>query len=96
VAAVLDQAALQISRERETSQPRIALLLLPKLLRNALASLALALSFAALAQRPGSPLTLLQELQSSRRRSKQGRPARRSATTDTDDRQQLGRGDREP
>jgi len=51
VAAVLDQAALQISREREASQPRTPLLLLPELLRKALASLALALGFAALARR---------------------------------------------
>jgi hypothetical protein len=35
VTAVLDQAALQISREREASQPRTPLLLLPELLRNA-------------------------------------------------------------
>ena len=57
--AVLDQATLQISREREVSQPRTphpALLLLPELLRNALASLALAHGFAALARRP--PLVL--------------------------------------
>jgi len=60
VAAVLDQAALQISREREASQPRMPLLLRPELLRNALASLALALGFAALARRPGKPRTLLQ------------------------------------
>jgi hypothetical protein len=56
VDAVLDQATLQISREREVSQPRTPLLLLPELLRNALASLALALGFAALARRP--PLVL--------------------------------------
>jgi hypothetical protein len=36
--ALLDQAALQISREREASQPRTPLLLLPDLLRNALAA----------------------------------------------------------
>ena len=59
--AVLDQAALQISREREASQPRTPLLLLPELLRNALASLALVLGFAALARRPGSTRSLLQE-----------------------------------
>jgi len=59
VAAVLDQAALQISREREASQPRTPLLLLPELLRNALVSLAMALGFAALAQRSGSDLSLL-------------------------------------
>jgi hypothetical protein len=96
VAAVLDQAALQISREREASQPRIPLLLMPELLRNALASLALALGFADLARRTGRDLSLLQELQSRLWRSKQGRPARRSGTTDADDLQQLGRRDRKP
>jgi hypothetical protein len=95
VAAVLDQAALQISREREASQPRTPLLLLPELLRNALASLALALGFTALARRPGSDLSLLQELQNRIRRAKQGRPARRSGATDADYLQQLSRGDRE-
>ena len=77
VAAVLDQAALQIKREREASQPRTPLLLLPELLRNALASLALALGFAALARRPGSPRTLLQELQSGWRLSWFGGGGRR-------------------
>ena len=96
MAAVLDQAALQISREREASQPRIPLLLMPELLRNAFASLALALGFAALARRTGRDLSLLQELQSRLWRSKQGRPARRSGTTDADDLQQLGRRDRKP
>ena len=77
VGSVLDQAALQISREREASQPRTRLQLLPDLLRNALASLALALGFAALARRPGSRRTVLQELQSSRRRSSFGGAGRR-------------------
>ena len=77
VGAVLDQAGLQISREREASQPRPRLLLLPELLRNALASLALALGFAALARRPGSRRTLLQELQNAWRRSRFGRSGRR-------------------
>ena len=77
VTAVLDQAALQISREREASQPRTPLLLLPELLRNALASLALALGFAALARRPGEPRTVLQELQSAWRRSRFGGSGRR-------------------
>jgi len=72
VGAVLDQAALQISREREASQPRTPLLLLPELLRNALVSLAMALGFAALARRPGSERSLLQELQSPWRRSRVG------------------------
>ena len=40
--------------------------------------------------------SLLQELQSRMRRSKQGRPARRTATTDADYLQQLSRGDRKP
>ena len=96
VGAVLDQAALQISREREANQPRTPLLLLPDLLRKALASLALALGFAAMARRPGSDLSLLQELQSRIRRSKQSRSARRSGTTDADYLQQLSRGDRDP
>jgi hypothetical protein len=69
---VLDQAALQISREREASQPRTPLLRRPELLRNGFASLALALGFATLARRPGWPLTLLQELQSGWSRSRFG------------------------
>jgi len=77
VGAVLDQAALQISREREASQPRTPLLLLPDLLRNALTSLALALGFAAMAWRPGSRRTVLQELRSSWRRSRFGGSGRR-------------------
>ena len=77
VGAVLDQAGLQITREREASQPRTRLQLLPDLLRNALASLALALGFGALARRPGSSRTVLQELQSSRRRSSFGGAGRR-------------------
>jgi hypothetical protein len=44
----------------------------------------MALGFAALARRPGSDLSLLQELQSRMRRSKQGRPGRRSGSTDAD------------
>jgi hypothetical protein len=77
VAAVLDQAALQISREREANQPRTPLLLLPELLRNAIASLALAIGFAALARLPGSPRTVLQELKSTWRRSRFGGSGRR-------------------
>ena len=77
MAAVLDQAALQINREREASQPRTPLLLLPELLRNAIASLALAIGFAALARLPGSPRTVLQEMQSVWRRSWFGGSGRR-------------------
>ena len=77
MAAVLDQAALQISRGREASHPRTRLQLLPDLLRTALASLALALGFAALARRPGSRRTVLQELQSGWQRSWFGGGGRR-------------------
>jgi hypothetical protein len=100
VGAVLDQAALQISREREASQPRTPLMLLPELLRNGFTSLALALGFAALARRPGLPFTLLQELQrawertrsrSSWLRSRTGR----TVTSSEDYLRQLGRGDRD-
>jgi hypothetical protein len=65
---VLDQAALQISHEREASQPRTPPPLLPELLRNAIASLALAFGFAALVRRPGAPLN-------GRRRLRQGCPS---------------------
>jgi len=86
VTAVLDQAALQISREREASQPRTPLLLLPELLRNALASLALALGFAALARRPGSTRSLLPEWHGTwgdwQWRLEQRRAARRGGTSD--------------
>jgi hypothetical protein len=100
VAAVLDQAALQISRERAASQPRTPLLLLPELLRNGFASLVLALGFAALGRRPRSPVPLLQELQSAWRRSRLGRSwlrsrSGRSVTGSGDYLRQLGRGDRE-
>ncbi len=93
--AVLDQAALQISREREASQPRNPLLLLSELLRNALASLPLALGFAALARRPGGDLSLLQELQSAWRRFVLRRSARRSGSTDAEYLRELSRGDRD-
>jgi hypothetical protein len=92
VGAVLDQAALQINREREASQPRTPVRLLPELLRNALASLALALGFAALARRPGSDLSLLQELQSTWRRSRFG-GAGRPSTGSGSYLRELGRGD---
>ena len=94
VGAVLDQAALQISREREASQPRTPLLLRPDLLRNGFASLALALGFAALGRRPGSPLTLLQELQSGWSRSRFGGSSRPVGGSG-DYLRELGRRDRE-
>ena len=86
MAAVLDQAALQISREREANQPRTPLLPLPELLRNALASLALALGFAALARWPGSTRSLLPEWHGTwgdwQWRLEQRRAARRGGTSD--------------
>ena len=93
---MLDQAALQINREREASQPRTPLQLLPDPLRNALASLALALGFAALARRPGTRRTLLQELQSGWRRSRFGRSGRRPGGSSGFGgwRRDLGQGDR--
>ena len=94
VGAVLDQAAQQISRQRESSQPRTPLLLLPELLRNAFASLALALGFAALARRPGSLYTLLQELRRSSRRSRIGGSGRRISGT-AGYLRELGRADRD-
>ena len=63
MAAVLDQAALQIARERQATPPANPWRLLPELLRNGIACLALALGFAALAVRPGSEDPLLQEWQ---------------------------------
>ncbi|MFM1902006.1 MAG: hypothetical protein RLZZ216_2582 [Cyanobacteriota bacterium] len=80
---------------REVSQPRTSLLLLPDLLRNALTSRALALSFAALARRLGSDRSLLQELQSAWRRSRLGGSGRRSGSADADDLHELGRADRD-
>ena len=63
VAAVLDQAQLQIARERQATPPTNPWRLLPELARNGIACLALALGFAALAVRPGSERSLLQEWQ---------------------------------
>jgi hypothetical protein len=100
VSAVLDRAALQISREREASQPRTPLLLLPELLRKALASLALALGFAALARRPGSARSLLQEWHRTwgdwQWRLEQRRAERRGGTSDEEYIRQLSREEPEP
>ena len=86
VGAVLDQAQLQIARERQATPPTNPWRLLPELLRNGIACLALALGFAALAVRPGSPRTLLQEWQGGwgrwQRRLRKRRASRRGGTSD--------------
>jgi hypothetical protein len=63
VNAVLDQAQIQIKRDRQAIPPEDPWRLLPDLFRNAFACLALAIGFAALAVRPGSEISLLQEWQ---------------------------------
>jgi len=63
VGVVLDQAEAQISSERVTVSPVNPWTLLPDLLRRAVASLGLAIGFAALAVRPGHQIPMLQECQ---------------------------------
>jgi hypothetical protein len=63
VSSLLDQAAAQVARQQKLLPSANPLLLLPEILRNGFASLALALGFAGLAQRPGRKLSLLAELQ---------------------------------
>ena len=96
VAAVLDQAQLQIARERQATPPTDPWRLLPELLRNGIACLALALGFAALAVRPGSEDSLLQEWQEGwgywQWRLQQRRGSRRGGTSDEEYIRQL-RGD---
>ncbi|MEB3166602.1 MAG: hypothetical protein VKO65_08015 [Cyanobacteriota bacterium] len=60
---VLKQAELQIVRERNLIPMANPWRLLPDLLRNAIATLALAVGFAALARRPGVEFSLLQEVE---------------------------------
>jgi hypothetical protein len=62
VSRLLDQAAAQVKRQNQKLPPRNPWLLAPELLRNAFASLALALGFAGLARRPGSAISLLGEI----------------------------------
>lgn len=71
VGSVLDQAQIQIARQRAALPSAPLAAVLPELLRNAVASLALALGFAAFARRPGIDLTVLEELQAGLRRLKQ-------------------------
>ena len=86
MAAVLNQAAMQIARQRQASPPTNPWRLLPERLRNGIACLALALGFAALAVRPGAEVSLLQECQEGwgwwQRRREQRRAARRGGTSD--------------
>jgi hypothetical protein len=88
VAAVFDQAALQIARERQASPPANPWRLLPELLRNRIDCLALALGFAALAERPGSEVSLLLEWQGGwgwwKRRLRQRRAARRGGASEVE------------
>lgn len=63
VGAVLDQAQLQIAQERQAVPPANPYRLLPDLIRNTIACLALAIGFAALAVRPGSNISLLEHWQ---------------------------------
>lgn len=80
VRAVLVQAEQQIARERQQTAPGSPWRLLPDLLRHSVAYVALAIGFAALAQRPGRPITLLQDWQLQRRRRLERRRLRRAAT----------------
>ena len=75
VDAVLDQAALQIRRERQQNPPIRSLSLLPGLLRNSLSCLALV--FTALSRRPGAYRSRLVELQSALQRRSVYKQARR-------------------
>lgn len=63
VNGLIDQAAAQVARQKQQLPPSNPLSLLPELLRNAFASLALAIGFAGLARRGRSGLSLLAELQ---------------------------------
>jgi hypothetical protein len=63
VTGLLDQAAAQVARQKQQLPPTNPWSLLPELLRNAFASLALAIGFAGLARRGRSGLSLLAELQ---------------------------------
>lgn len=83
VGAVLDQAAIQIRKEREASPVVGRLALLPDLMRIALTNGALAFGFAALGRRPGSKQSPIRELQSvwerkTRRRSTKPRSPMKS------------------
>lgn len=61
--AVLKQAELQITRERDLIPAPDPWRLVPDLLRNAISTIALSAGFAALARRPGAEFSLLQEVE---------------------------------
>lgn len=63
IGVMLDEFAAQVERQRQLTPPPSPLLLLPDLLRNGFAALALAVGFAALARRPQVSVSLLEELQ---------------------------------
>lgn len=89
VNAVLDQAQNQIAKERQAVPPANPWTLLPDLLRNAVACLALAIGFAALAVRPGAEVSLLQEWQARWQRSTSRRASRGEYPSEEDYFQQL-------
>ena len=60
---MLDEAASQVARQQQSLPPRNPWSLLPELLRNGFACIALFLGFAGLAQRPNMELSFLGELQ---------------------------------
>lgn len=63
VNALLDQAVAQVAHAQASRPPLHPWILLPEIARTSIACLALAVGFAGLARRPGSDLSLLQELQ---------------------------------
>ena len=65
ILAALERVDQQVARARNAIDPNDRWKLLPDLLRNAIASLALATGFAALAKRPGAQFSLARELQAS-------------------------------
>jgi len=82
VSAVLDQAALQIRRERQINPPLRRSWLIPDLFRNAIANLALAFGFASLSRRRGSRKSPLQEIQDGWKRRNRYRAAKLKSPLD--------------
>jgi hypothetical protein len=60
---ILNEAEAQLTSKKQQLPPSNLLLLLPSILRNAVASLFLAVGFAGLSRRPGTDISLLMELQ---------------------------------